>query len=167
MKKILILTLVVVMVLGLVGCSKKEKKEAMQRYIDYDMAELNILYDEMITSYNGAVSDNHINDAVSYKEFKDNTKGKAEAALKEAREVAEGIEDEELASIHNIFVQYLEGFDEVLDMAIKLIEESRIDQVDNVNTKIKELEKLRVEYQKKLVAYGKECDVEVTFDVVK
>ena len=167
MKKILVLALVVVMALGLGGCAKKAKQEALLQYIDYDMTELTILYDEMITSYNGVVSKNHINDAVSYKEFRDNTKGKAEAALKEAREVAATIEDDELANIHNIFVEYLIGFDEALDMAIKLIEDTRPDQVEAVNKKLRELEAMRNEYQNKLVEYGKECDIEVTFSVVK
>ena len=166
MKKIFIWALVIVMVLSMAGCAKKEKKEALIKYMDVDTAELDILCGEMLESFNSVVSDNQFNNAVTYKEFKDVTKAKAEATLAEAKEVAELIEDEDIAEIHGYFIDYVEAFIEVLDMAMKGIEESSNDQINRVNARLKEVNDMRVEYQEKLKELGKECDVEITYTLV-
>ena len=166
MKKIFIWALVIVMVLSMAGCAKKEKREALIKYVDVDTAELDILCGEMLDSFNSVVSDNQFNNAVTYKEFKDVTKAKAEATLVEAKEVAELIEDEDIAEVHGLFIDYLETFIEVIDMAMKGIEESSNDQINRVNARLDEVNEMRMEYHNRLKELGEECGVEITYTVV-
>ena len=163
MKKIFVWALVIAMALSMTGCSKKEKREELLKYLYEDCTELDVLCSEMIESFNSVVSDNQFNNAVTYKEFKDVTKPKAEAALKEAKDVAEQIEDEDLAEVHGLFIDYLEAFIEVIDMAMKGIDESSNDQIDRVNARLKEVNGMREEYHNRLKELGEECDVEITY----
>ena len=166
MKKIFILTLVLVMTLSLAGCAKKAKSEALLQYMNYDKVQMDILADKMLDSYNSVVAGNQFNNAVTVKEFKDNTRGLAEDVLAEAKVVAELIEDEELAEIHAMYIQYAEGYIELIDMAIAGIEQNSPDIINKVNTKVNELNQLLEDYYDELKAFGKDCDVEVKVDFI-
>lgn len=163
MKRLFIYGIMLVMAFSLIGCSKQEKREAILQYINCDSEELLILCQDMLASYNGVVLDKHFNSAVTYKEFNDNTVVLAKTALEEAYEVAELIDDEELANIHKILIEYLEGFVEVLDLAVKGIEQTSVDKINQVNEKVKVLNGKSQKYYEELKKMGEKYDVEIVF----
>ena len=167
MKRILVLAMALVMALSVSGCARKAQREALLQYMNYDTVQMDIKSDQMIDSFNSVVSDNQFNNAVTLKEFKDKTRGLAEDALEEAIIVRELIEDEDIAEIHEKYIVYLEEYIKLIDMAIMGIEETSPDIVNQVNSRLNELNEMLVEYYDALKDFGKECGVEVSVDYVK
>ena len=161
MKKVLVWAIILIMMIGLVGCGKKKQREALVNYVEYDTVEFDMIFNEMIESFNSGVGDDAINVAVTLKEFRDNTLRLAEDALIEANEVAKGIEDEEVAKIHEMMITYLEEFVDFVNFTIEVLEEGNESKITEVNARMAELRIMRSEYDEALVKLGEKCDVEI------
>ena len=163
MKKIFVLALISIMMLSLVGCNEEEKMQALIHYMDYDTAELDIICGEMQESFNSVSSGKETNGAVICKEYKDTTLDLAKETLREAKEVADKIEDKEIAEVHNYFVIYAENVVGFIELTIKAVESGSDSKIDEANARLAEINAMLTKYHDELIKLGKKRGLEITF----
>ena len=161
MKKILAFILVLLCMLGMVGCVNNKKQDELLKYSSEIITKLEPIEDAFNNSYKSVTGENYINDETTYTEFTENTVVLARNLSDKALEFADEINDEEILETHRIYINYASHQLNAIIMMISAIENKDREMVSTANEKLNEANNYALDYKAKIKALAKKYDLEI------
>lgn len=161
MKRVISMVMVLILMVGLVGCGSNEKQEMLLQYINNDIVAMGEIETKLLASYGSVTGENYTDDNVMYREFSDNTVNLARQLNDKAVEVASKITDEDILEVHRVYMDYSNKYLSVITIMLSALENQDSAQVTEANEKLNEANNLALDYRTKLNNLAKENNVEI------
>ena len=139
--------------------SEESTVEAIEEYIDIITGDLLDLENEFRESYASVSLDNYVDDSTMYEELTSNTVVLGEELLEAAEEIMDEITNDEVADVHNIYIEYAEVNLEAIETVIEALEEQDEDLIEEANDLLTEGTELGEEFADALNALMAEYGV--------
>ena len=139
--------------------SEESTVEAIEEYIDIITGDLLDLENEFRESYASVSLDNYVDDSTMYEELTSNTVVLGEELLEAAEEIMDEITNDEVADVHNIYIEYAEVNLDAIETVIEALEEQDEDLIEEANDLLTEGTELGEEFADALNALMAEYGV--------
>lgn len=158
LKKILVMCMTLVVMVGVTGCVDSDKQERLIQFINVDLAEATELESEANDLYSNNVEDNYESDEALYNALKDTIVLNYEKMVKDVSAIDLG-EYTEFNELKSLIIQYwskkLEAFNKMIDA----LEAQDSDRVTKANDLLSDAEDIYKKYEAELEKLKKEYDV--------
>lgn len=161
MRKFSSLILILICVLGIVGCGNNEKQDALMAYSNDILSELQPIEDAFNESYKSVTGENYNDDETTYNELKKNTIVLARELSDGALVACDEITDEEILEVHRIYVNYAANQLNAINLMITAIENEDRAMVSTANEKLNEANNYALDYMTKIQALTEKYDLEL------
>ena len=158
LKKILVMCMTLVVMVGVTGCVDSDKQERLIQFINVDLSEAKELETEANELYTNNVGDNYESDEALYNALKDTIVPNYEKMVKVVSSIDLG-EYTEFNELKSLIIQYwskkLEAFNKMIDA----LEAQDSDRVTKANDLLGEAEDIYKKYESELEKLEKEYDI--------
>jgi outer membrane murein-binding lipoprotein Lpp len=164
MKRIFSILAVCVLMFSLTGCFHTEEQDALLKYINEDMKDLNILETDMLASYQSVTGENATTDQAFYNELTTKTIVLAKDLSDKANKLTENITDEKILEVHKIYITYANTVVSAFTLYAEGAKNVDTNIITQGNAKMSEAAGYVADYKAKLNELGNEYDVAVSFN---
>lgn len=161
MKRILTIFFSLILLSGLAGCVSKEKQNELLQYINTDVKEMGELETQFLESYKSVTGDKYINDKIMYQEFTTNTLILARKLNDKSVEVGGKLTNEEILSVHKLYMNCCTKYLNVVSMIISALEDQDASQMRTANNILNEANSLAIDYKSQLNTLAQKYNVTI------
>ena len=162
MKKISLVLITLLAVIGLVACigNSKEQK-AIISYINEDNVELAEIEEKLLASYGSVTGDNYVNDEIMYTELTTKTLGLVKDLNAKAVELSDSIRNPEVLEVHKIYMNYSSKFLSTINIMIEALEKQDSSLINEANETLNEANNFALDYRTELYKLADKYNVEI------
>lgn len=164
MKRFISIFIICSLMLCLTGCFNNEKQDALLKYVNEDMKELNVIETDLLDNYQNVLADNGITDQSFYNSLTTEIIVSANNLRDKANKVTENISDEKILEVHKLYVNYTDTLLVSFNLYAEGAKDSNIDKANEASEKMLEAVEHSKEYKTKLNELAAEYNVELTWN---